>query len=133
VPGMKLTPNTAMRARDVSRPRAEHLAEAAEARGPEGTGGAGREGGGAGGADRAADSARRATDSARRATDSAGRAAAGPGERAAAAAAAAGRGRAEAAGAGARDWPGGQDGKPGFPRKRRGPRDGGGRRGRAGR
>ncbi len=35
MPGMKLTPNTAMRARDVSRPRAEHLAEAeaAEARG----------------------------------------------------------------------------------------------------
>ncbi len=32
---MKLTPNTAMRARDVSRPRAEHLAEAeaAEAQG----------------------------------------------------------------------------------------------------
>ncbi len=35
MPGMKLTPNTAMRARDVSRPRAEHLAEAeaAEAKG----------------------------------------------------------------------------------------------------
>jgi len=34
VPAMKLTPNAAMRARDVSRPRAEHLAEAeaAEAR-----------------------------------------------------------------------------------------------------
>jgi hypothetical protein len=34
VPGMKLTPNAAMRARDVSRPRPEHLAdaEAAEAR-----------------------------------------------------------------------------------------------------
>jgi len=33
VPAMKLTPNTAMRARDVSRPHAEHLveAEAAEA------------------------------------------------------------------------------------------------------
>jgi len=28
VPTMKLTPNAAMRARDVSRPRAEHLAEA---------------------------------------------------------------------------------------------------------
>jgi hypothetical protein len=28
VPPMKLTPNAAMRARDVSRPRAEHLAEA---------------------------------------------------------------------------------------------------------
>jgi hypothetical protein len=28
VPAMKLTPNAAMRARDVSRPRAEHLAEA---------------------------------------------------------------------------------------------------------
>ena len=51
---MKLTPNAAMRARDVSRPRAEHLAEAeaAEVRGntgPEGTGreGTGREGTGA--------------------------------------------------------------------------------------
>jgi len=34
VPAMKLTPNAAMRARDVSRPHAEHLAEAeaAEAR-----------------------------------------------------------------------------------------------------
>ena len=33
MPAMKLTPNAAMRARDVSRPRAEHLAaaEAAEA------------------------------------------------------------------------------------------------------
>jgi len=28
--GMKITPNSAMRARDVSRPRAEHLAAAAE-------------------------------------------------------------------------------------------------------
>jgi len=28
VPAMKLTPNAAMRARDVSRPHAEHLAEA---------------------------------------------------------------------------------------------------------
>ncbi|MFI5083633.1 MAG: hypothetical protein ACHQCE_21375 [Streptosporangiales bacterium] len=28
MPAMKLTPNAAMRARDVSRPRAEHLAEA---------------------------------------------------------------------------------------------------------
>jgi len=28
VPAMKLTPTAAMRARDVSRPRAEHLAEA---------------------------------------------------------------------------------------------------------
>ena len=28
MPTMKLTPNAAMRARDVSRPRAEHLAEA---------------------------------------------------------------------------------------------------------
>jgi len=31
VPAMKLTPNAAMRARDVSRPRPEHLAEAEEA------------------------------------------------------------------------------------------------------
>src|SRR5579859_3956871 len=44
VPAMKLTPNAAMRARDVSRPRAEHLAdvEAAEAR----TGGGARARGG---------------------------------------------------------------------------------------
>ena len=33
VPAMKLTPNAAMRARDVSRPRAEHLAEAEAAEG----------------------------------------------------------------------------------------------------
>jgi hypothetical protein len=31
VPAMKLTPNAAMRARDVSRPHAEHLAQAAAA------------------------------------------------------------------------------------------------------
>ncbi len=40
MPGMRLTPNTAMRARDVSRPRAEHLAVAVAA---EAQGGAGRE------------------------------------------------------------------------------------------
>ncbi|MGB6579754.1 MAG: hypothetical protein WBF34_17730, partial [Streptosporangiaceae bacterium] len=33
MPAMKLTPNAAMRARDVSRPRAEHLAEAEAAEG----------------------------------------------------------------------------------------------------
>ncbi len=41
MPGMKLTPNTAMRARDVSRPRAEHLAEAEAT---EAKGGASKEG-----------------------------------------------------------------------------------------
>ena len=42
---MKLTPNAAMRARDVSRPRTEHLAEAeaAEARGSAGRENTGRE------------------------------------------------------------------------------------------
>ena len=42
---VKLTPNVAMRARDVSRPRAEHLAEAeaAEARAGTGREGTGRE------------------------------------------------------------------------------------------
>ena len=34
MPAMKLTPNAAMRARDVSRPRAEHLAEAEAAEAP---------------------------------------------------------------------------------------------------
>jgi hypothetical protein len=56
VPAMKLTPNAAMRARDVSRPHAEHLAEAeaAEAKGSAGrsgpaSGGAETVGGGTGG------------------------------------------------------------------------------------
>ncbi len=40
MPAMKLTPDAAMRARDVSRPRAEHLAEAEAA---EVAGSAGRE------------------------------------------------------------------------------------------
>ncbi len=55
VPVMKLTHNTAMRARDVSRPRAEHLAEAEAAEAREapgrdrgGTGGNGADGSGAG-------------------------------------------------------------------------------------
>jgi hypothetical protein len=41
MPAMKLTPNAAMRARDVSRPRPEHLAEAeaAEAKGNAGRAG----------------------------------------------------------------------------------------------
>ena len=38
MPAMKLTPNAAMRARDVSRPRAEHLAEAEAAEAKEDTG-----------------------------------------------------------------------------------------------
>jgi hypothetical protein len=44
VPAMKLTPNAAMRARDVSRPRAEHLAEAESAEANMGAGSRARTG-----------------------------------------------------------------------------------------
>jgi hypothetical protein len=97
VAAMKLTPNAAMRARDVSRPHAEHFAqaEAASAEGPRArTPGRGRgEGspGGAGTNGAVADAAR------------------GP--------------QAEAS---AGDHPA----RPGFPRRRRGPRTGQGRTGR---
>ncbi len=95
---MKLTPNAAMRARDVSRPRAEHLAEAEAA---EVRGSAGRE--------------------------SPGRAETGRAETGSVGTGSVGTGGATAAATG--DDLGGQ---PGFPRRRRGPRDGG-RRGRSSR
>jgi hypothetical protein len=109
MPAMKLTPNAAMRARDVSRPRAEHLAqaEAAEARGsaaPESTGRAERRG-----AERG-NPAPGGTETGRAET---GRSEAGRGKT--------GETTAE-----------GRAGRPGFPRRRRGPRDGG-RRGRSSR
>ena len=105
MPAMKLTPNTAMRARDVSRPRAEHLAEAeaAEAKGSarrDSTGPAERRGADRGGlVPDAADTGRIQTGSA----DTGG--------------AVTGDDRA---------------GRAGVPRRRRGPRDGG-RRGRSSR
>ncbi len=94
VTAMKLTPNAAMRARDVSRPRAEHLAEAeaAEVKGSAGRESAGRE------------SAERAE----------------PGR--------AETGRAEPGGATAGVTGDGRASQPGFPRRRRGPRDAGRRR-----
>jgi len=85
VTAMKLTPNVAMRARDVSRPRAEHLA-AAEARA------------------------------------STGRAETGRAE----------TGRAETGGVVAGATGDDRAARPGFPRRRRGPRDAG-RRGRSSR
>ncbi len=103
MPAMKLTPDAAMRARDVSRPRAEHLAEAevaevrgAEVRGAEVRGSAGRE--------------------------SPGRVEAGRVE----------TGRVETGGAIAEVAGDEQTGGPGFPRRRRVPRDAG-RRGRSSR
>ena len=108
MPAMKLTPNAAMRARDVSRPRAEHLAEAEAA---EVRGSAGRE--------------------------SAGRAERGGAERGGPAMDGAETGRAETGSVetgGATAGVTGDDlaGQPGFLRRRRGPRDGG-RRGRSSR
>jgi len=100
VPAMKLTPNAAMRARDVSRPRAEHLAEAEAA---EVRGSAGRE-------------------SPKRESPGRGRPAPDGAE----------TGRAETGGATARVTGDDLAGRPGFPRRRRGPRDGG-RRGRSSR
>ena len=45
MPAMKLTPNAAMRARDVSRPRAEHFAEAEAAEASSAAGARARSGG----------------------------------------------------------------------------------------
>jgi hypothetical protein len=101
VTGMKLTPNAAMRARDVSRPRAEHLAEA-EAEAAEVRGNAGR-------------AERREAE--RRGAERAGGPAPDGAERGGATAGVTGDDRAA---------------RPGFPRRRRGPRDGG-RRGRSSR
>ncbi len=112
MPAMKLTPNAAMRARDVSRPHAEHLAqaEAAEAGIAEGsrarTAGPGRGGAAPGRAAKNGPEMGRAGDAA--GGPPAGDAAGGP------PAGDAGDGRPDRAG---------------FPRRRRGPRDGG-RRGR---
>jgi len=122
VPAMKLTPNAAMRARDVSRPRAEHLAEAEAAEaGPPGSsrerkasgnaakGNPGREGPSREGPSREGPS-REGPE-----REGPGRGGAGTG------------GTQEGAPAGDE-----RAGRPGFPRRRRGPRDGG-RRGRSSR
>ena len=108
VTAMKLTPNAAMRARDVSRPHAEHLAEAeaAEARGSAGresTGRAERTGAERTGAERGGP-APDGTETGRAET---------------------GRGTAGLTGDD-------QAGRAGFPRRRRGPRNAG-RRGRSSR
>ena len=113
MPAMKLTPNAAMRARDVSRPRAEHLAEAeaAEVRGSAGRESAGRaERGGAERGGPAMDGAET------------GRAETGRAE----------TGSVETGGATAGVTGDDLAGQPGFLRRRRGPRDGG-RRGRSSR
>ena len=100
VPAMKLTPNAAMRARDVSRPRAEHLAEA-EAK--ENTGRGGPDGAETG----RAEASRAETDGAQTGRAETGRAETGRAE----------TGRAsEVAGDD-------RAGRQGFPRRRRGPRD----------
>ena len=113
MPAMKLTPNAAMRARDVSRPRAEHLAEAevAEVRGAEVRGSAGRESPG---------------------RAEAGRAETGSVDTGGAETGSAETGGAETGGAIAEVTGDEQAGRPGFPRRRRGPRDAG-RRGRSSR
>jgi hypothetical protein len=100
VPAMKLTPNAAMRARDVSRPHAEHLAQA-----------------------EAADAA--IADGSRARSPGRGRGERTPGgpETNGVVADAAGRAQGEAAAA---DRPA----QPGFPRRRRAPRTGRGRTGR---
>ena len=95
MPAMKLTPNAAMRARDVSRPRAEHLAEA-EAK--ENTGRGGPDGAETG----RAEASRAETDGAQTGRAETGRAETGS------ASEVAGDDRA---------------GRSGFPRRRRGPRD----------
>jgi hypothetical protein len=100
VPAMKLTPNAAMRARDVSRPRAEHLAEAEAAEAKENTG---RGGPAPDGAETGrAEASRAEKDGAQTGRAETGRAETGR------AAEVAGDDRA---------------GRPGFPRRRRGPRD----------
>ena len=113
MPAMKLTPNAAMRARDVSRPRAEHLAEAeaAEVRGAGVRGSAGRESPG---------------------RAEAGRAETGSVETGGAETGSMETGRAETGGAIAEVTGDEQAGRPGFPRRRRVPRDAG-RRGRSSR
>ena len=118
MPAMKLTPNAAMRARDVSRPRAEHLAEAeaAEVRGAGVRGSAGRESPGR------AEAGRAETGSAETGGAETGSMATGRAE----------TGSAETGGAIAEVTGDEQAGRPGFPRRRRVPRDAG-RRGRSSR
>ncbi len=95
MPAMKLTPNAAMRARDVSRPRAEHLAEAEAAEAKENTG---RGGPAPDGAETArAEASRAETDGAQTGKAETGRASEVAGDDRA--------------------------GRPGLPRRRRGPRD----------
>ncbi len=108
MPAMKLTPNAAMRARDVSRPRAEHLAQAEAA---EGSANAGRESPGRQSTGRAE----------RRGTEWGGPAPDG-----------AETGSVEKGGTTARVTGDDPAGRPGVPRRRRGPRDAG-RRGRSSR
>jgi hypothetical protein len=93
VPAMKLTPNAAMRARDVSRPRAEHLAEAEAAEAAEAKENTGR----GGPAPDGAETGRAETDGAQAGRAETGRASEVAGDDRA--------------------------GRPGFPRRRRGPRD----------
>ena len=123
MPAMKLTPNAAMRARDVSRPRAEHLAEAeaAEARGSAGREEVGRA------ERRGAERGSPAPDGAETGRTETGRVAAGRAETGSMAA-----GLAETGGAAAEGTGDDRVGRPGFPRRRRGPRDVG-RRGRSSR
>ncbi len=123
MPAMKLTPNAAMRARDVSRPRAEHLAEAeaAEVRGAGVRGSAGRESPGRAEAGRA-ETGSAETGGAETGSMATGRAATGGAE----------TGSAETGGAIAEVTGDEQAGRPGFPRRRRVPRDAG-RRGRSSR
>ena len=108
MPAMKLTPNAAMRARDVSRPRAEHIAEAEAA---EGSANAGRESPGRQSTGRAE---RRGTEWGGLATDGAE------------------TGSVEKGGMTAGVTGNDPAGRPGVPRRRRGPRDAG-RRGRSAR
>ena len=123
MPVMKLTPNAAMRARDVSRPRAEHLAEAeaADARGNAGRQDAGR-----------AQTGRAEAGRAEAGRAEAGRAEAGRAEAGRAEAGRAETGSPETGEVTARVSGDVRAGRPGFPRRRRGPRDGG-RRGRSSR
>jgi hypothetical protein len=128
---MKLTPNAAMRARDVSRPHAEHLAEAeaAEVRGNTERESTGREGTG-----RPAGREGTGRPAGREGTEWAptGRAETGRAETGRPATDRAETGSRETRGATPRVSGDDRAGRPGFPRRRRGPRDGG-RRGRSSR
>ena len=118
MPAMKLTPNAAMRARDVSRPRAEHLAEAEAA---EGSANAGRESPGRQSPGRQSTGRQSTGRAERRGTEWGGPAPDG-----------AETGSVEQGGMSARATGDDPAGRPGFPRRRRGPRHAG-RRGRSAR